>query len=199
MEDTLTTIVDMEWEAFQRVRNTGGRALCQDDRRTFVIMRASQFMAWDEASRASYLHDLTEAEEKGKNLPAQKYAHMMERTAPVEYDRLRLFLPPVSEEAKALIEEIVAVQMRWQRECAAAWPKLAARSRPTAGGEDDMTTSFETYLRGELLTYSPETLRLYAAHIQRLHARGSNMSMQIMENTARMYGYASASAAEAGL
>lgn len=60
-------------------------------------------------------------------------------------------------------------------------------------------TSFETYLRGELLTYSQSTLNLYAEHVKRQHAQGVNMSVQIMENTAMMYGYSSAVEAEASL
>ena len=43
---------------FQQVRNRHGRAACQDDERTFTIMRLSQFAAWDEATLTSYYQDL---------------------------------------------------------------------------------------------------------------------------------------------
>ena len=46
-----------EWPMFQAVHNRGGRALCQDNKKTFTIMRLGQFAAWDEATLASYLDD----------------------------------------------------------------------------------------------------------------------------------------------
>ncbi len=41
-------IINIEWDMFQNVHNIGGRASCQDDRRTFYIMRGSQFFCWND-------------------------------------------------------------------------------------------------------------------------------------------------------
>ena len=51
-------ILNREWNLFQQVQNVGGRASCQEDERTFRIMRAAQFEAWNEAMLASYRQDL---------------------------------------------------------------------------------------------------------------------------------------------
>lgn len=130
MQDTISLILALEWEAFQAVHNAGGRASCQDDSGTFVIMRKSQFLTWNEEMLASYLQDLVTAKEKGRNLLEEKYAHMMESTAPKEYGSIKDSLSPVSEQAKSLAEEIVTIQLEWHRAYARSFPRLAVRARP---------------------------------------------------------------------
>ena len=196
MDTCIDTIVAMEWEAFQDVHNVGGRASCQDDRRTFSIMRKSQFLAWDAETREAYLRDLAAAKEQGRNLLTEKYARMMAYTSPLEYRQLERSLPPVSGEAAGLAEQIAATLLVWQEEYARAYPRLTARGRPVEDNSGGMI-SFETYLRGELLTYSPETLRRLAAHVSKLRDDGMNMSVELMRHTVRMYGYASLEDAEA--
>lgn len=197
MEDCIATIVDLEWEAFQGVHNVGGRASCQDEHETFVIMRKSQFLTWDQATRESYLKDLLVAKEQGRNLLTEKYARMMAHTSPLEYKTLEHALPLIAEEAAALVDEIASAQLAWQEEYARAFPRLAARGRPVDDNAWGLT-GFETYLRGELLTYSLATLRHYAAHIRKLQEQGVNMSVLLMEHTVHMYGYSSLQEAEAG-
>ena len=46
MEGMIKSVVAIEWALFDKVRNCGGRAACQDDAKTFSIMRTSQFRAW---------------------------------------------------------------------------------------------------------------------------------------------------------
>ena len=58
------------------------------------------------------------------------------------------------------------------------------------------TTSFETYLRGELGTYSEDTLRAYARMIDDLQQEDRNLTTETMAHTARLYGYASLDEAE---
>ena len=49
---------------FQNVRNTGGRAACQDDFETFDVMRKSQFLIWDLPLLESYWQDLQEGKRR---------------------------------------------------------------------------------------------------------------------------------------
>ena len=67
-EDIFQQVLQLEWQMFTTVQNQGARASCQDDRKTFLIMRTSQFMAWDMETLVSYRRDLAEAMERGENL-----------------------------------------------------------------------------------------------------------------------------------
>ena len=47
-EELVNAIVKLEWNAFDKVDNLGGRADCQNDWNTFSVMRKSQYLAWPE-------------------------------------------------------------------------------------------------------------------------------------------------------
>ena len=200
MTNTVKSIIALEWAMFDLVQNIGGRATCQEDFVTFHIMRASQFLAWTQPMRESYLHDLQQAREAGRNLMEEKYAYMMERTSPTEYAKLRHLLPPREGEKELFIHEICLAHVAWLEALQARYPRLTGRGRPLRKEEDRPgTTSFETYLWGELATYSAKTLALYLAYVAQLHKEGQNLNEMILQNTARAYGYASLKAAEQGL
>ena len=80
---------------------------------------------------------------------------------------------------------------------AAAYPYLAGRGRVIHSSEDtEGNTSYETYLRGEVSTYSDKMLLLYLLFVLDLYKKGKNLSELIMRFTTAMYGYASLEAAE---
>lgn len=183
-------IVAQEWVMFDQVHNIGGRASCQDDRITFEVMRSSQLLAWSEEMLDSYARDLRDARLVGRNLLAEKYGYMMERTSPLEFERIRESLPPITMEKRALIDHISAVHMAWWKELNEAYPALTGRGR-SGNREDDGVagTSFETYLRGELATYSRQTLERYWEHVQKLQGEGKSLNRLILEHTVHQYGW----------
>ncbi|MCR5507709.1 MAG: DUF4125 family protein [Lachnospiraceae bacterium] len=188
--DGVNELVMLEWQAFDKVINEGGRASCQDDFATFSIMRRSQYDTWTDEMLDSFIDDFYSANEKGWNLITEKYARMEASTAPEEYEKIKDQLPPVSETRMAIVDQIVEIQVDWMEKFAAAYPKAASRSRSIHTSEDTAdNTSYETYLRGELLTYSERTLALYGQFIVKLAGTGKNLAFMIMENTARAYGY----------
>lgn len=190
-------IVQAEWKQFDRVQNIGGRADCQNSPDTFFVMRASQLMAWTEEMQESYLHDLAAAEQAGRNLLSEKYAYMMARTSPDEFARIQDQIPARLAEKDALIDEICAQHVVWQETLAERYPKVAGRGRPIRRTADSRyVTSFETYLWGELATYSTDTVRLYADYVEKLTRQGENMCEMILQNTVRLLGYASIAEAE---
>ena len=186
----IKAIVDEEWRQFQQVQNEGGRASCQDDRSTFVLMRTSQFTPWNEEVLASYQQDLNRAGEEGWNLLTEKYARMMEHTAPQQYARLADRLPKRGAERLQLQERLISIMMRWTREVERRCPHLMGRGRHLSSAQDGpWNVSSETYLRGELGTYSEETLGLFAQMVLDLLAQGKNLVEQNMTCMARGYGY----------
>ena len=189
---SVAELILKEWNQFQQVRNEGGRASCQNHMKEFVMNRLAQFLTWDDAMRESYYEDLKEAESVGWNLLTEKYARMMRYTAPAQYAALCNRLPVISEPKERLVEKIVAIQLKWQEDYARRYPRVARGSRPTDHSADaDYVTSFETYLRCELYTYSERTLRAYLSHAEELARRGGNMTIQNLEYMAKLYGFSS--------
>ena len=196
--DLVEEVIRREWDQFQRTENEGGRASCQGNWPMFYQMRASQFMTWPEDLLRSYLDDLDEANRVGRNLVTEKYARMMASTAPDEYrERIEPFIPRLSDERVARQERVIAVQVAWARDFRGRYPKLGAAMRVLTTAEDTPEdTSFETYLRGELGTYSDRTMALYEAMVENLQAAGRNLTEQTVANTVRLGGFADLEEAE---
>ena len=190
--DLVEEVIRREWDQFQRTENEGGRASCQGNWPMFHQMRASQFMTWPEDLLRSYLDDLDEANRVGRNLVTEKYARMMASTAPDEYrERIEPFIPRLSDERVARQERVIAVQVAWARDFRGHYPRLGAAMRVLTTAEDTPEdTSFETYLRGELGTYSDRTMALYEAMVEDLQAAGRNLTEQTVANTVRLGGFA---------
>ena len=193
-------IIAREWAMFQEVNNIGGRASCQDQPETFRRMRAAQYLNWPEELLASIRTDLIRAEEAGWNMITEKYARMIEHTHPAEYAALADALPVRSAERLAAQESVIAREVAWDEDFCARHPKYASRGRHVHSADDNAyETSSETYLRGEMSTWSDETFRLYRDWNDSLAAEGRNLSEMTAEKLVRQYGYASIDEAEAGM
>ena len=189
-EELIDRIINEEWKQFDKVNNEGGRAGCQDNWTEFRIMRKSQFDNWNEAMLESYCRDVTEAAQKGWNLLTEKYARMMESTDPAGYARLKDQLPERSPERLKEQDEVVEIQVGWMEALAKKYPKVAGNARSIRSESDSRyNTSYETYLRGELSTYSDETFHLYRDYILDLQKKGENLAMDVIARSANMYGY----------
>ena len=191
-------ITRLEWQQFQLTENEGGRANCQGDWQTFHIMRMSQFLTWQLDLQESYRQDLERANSDGRNLITEKYARMMESTAPEIFERtIKPYIKPISEPRKSAQEQIILTQVEWAADFRERYPHLGLAMRVLKTSEDtEENTSFETYLRGELSTYSAETFAKYKAFIEDLTAKNLNLTQMIITNTVRMYGYDSLEAAD---
>ncbi|MGN0633710.1 MAG: DUF4125 family protein [Oscillospiraceae bacterium] len=190
-------IAEMEFEAFDKVKNEGGRASCQDDWQTFSIMRVSQYLTWSEPMLRQYIADFEAALSEGRNLITEKYARMMRSTAPEKYAEIESSLPPTDPDAEAVVNAVCSIQVTWMEEFAKDYPMLAMQARVVHTYEDtEWDTSYETYLRGELLTYSRQMLTMYAQFVVGLANSGENLAKMTMENSARAYGYKSIEQAE---
>lgn len=196
-QELVEDIAKLEFEAFDKVHNEGGRASCQNDWFTFSIMRKSQYQTWNRTMLMQYLYDFHREYNRGHNLIEEKYGRMMESTAPEKYAEIKSHFPELTEEKQKIIEQICGMQVGWMEEFAAEYPALADNARSIHTTEDNpFNTSYETYLRGELGTYSDKMLELYGRYIVEYARNHKNLAHDIMLNNVRMYGYGSLKEAE---
>ena len=185
-EKIIEKILEKEWKYFSNLNNIGGRADCQDNREDFIIMRKSQWETFNEETLLSYLEDLN-----SKNNPLfQKYAQMMKYNSPEEYEKIKNILEKASDEKTDLVNKIMFIYMEWEKEFFERYPIFSSMGRPLYSSEDDnIETSIETYLRGELLSYSEKTLKLYLNYVIDNKEKNINLAIKNMDNLARMQGF----------
>jgi hypothetical protein len=176
-DELIAKIIELELDMFVAVPGDCNYS-CQQDVAGFGLHRRAQFSIWSEETLRSYLDDLSRAKESGINLMTIKYARM-EDLIPRENRNPR-------------IEEIVAIQCRWQAEMTKKYPYLMAGARHMTGSDDsDDDTSFETYLSGELETYSDNTIKLLYEDMMGYLQMGANGSEKIYEHLVKEMGYSS--------
>lgn len=181
-DHVIETILAIELEMFLTVnsRKTSG---CQEYPESFKLHRRAQFAPWSAQTLTSYLNDLQAAQAAGRNLMRVKYARMQ---GLVE-----------SENAHPLIDEILRLTTGWQKEMFRKYPDIMNGARPlTDDGEADRMTSFTTYARGELETYSVRTLRLLHSDMILMQEHDGNWSEAIYDSLVKGSGYASLADAE---
>lgn len=197
-EQLIFDIAQMEWELFQNVQNTGGRASCQNDPDTFFKMRMSQWMVYSKETLESYMEDLRSSVEQGRNLIFEKYGFMMETTYPEEFEGIKEHLPKVSPEMEKMIDEMADIHVKWDKEVYEKYPHIRENGRVFRSSEDSVQngSSSESYLKGEYKTYSRETVELIYKQVKQAVDAGENLLEKIIENEVRFYGYQSLEDAE---
>lgn len=200
MNNIIEEIIKIEWAFFDRVENEGGRAECQDDLRTFAVMRRSQYMAWSPAMLESWRDDLREAIEDAdvRNPLTEKYGYMMCIGEPEKNGELSKRLPFVSEEKKAAARRITEKLLPQNEAFRKKYPNVAGRGRPLRTSEEKITgiTSIETYELGELYTYSMRTLALFEKHLEELEKAGVSYPETVVTNSLTQRGFTSLTQAE---
>ena len=153
-----------------------------------IIGHANQFSVWSEETLDAYRNDLERAGDQGQNLMTLKYARMENLIPKLHEDIL----------VNNLIDQIVAIEVEWQREMMKKYPALMQLGRPLDEEDSDsVSTSFVKYLRGELETYSEETLALLYKDVTESHARKENQAEQVYSHLVKSHGYGSIEEAEA--
>jgi len=189
-EITIKRIIEIEYDMFSSIDGPYGRSECQDNFKTFSIMRKAQFDAWSDDMISEYLNECNTSVKAGRNHVAEKYAFMMKYTHPEEYDQIKASLCEPDENTIASIEKIVKNAVFWQKSLALDYPGLMRHGRAIETAEDTpCEVSFETYLRGELYTYTKTLIQAYETYIHELDLQGRNLPETILENTIHAYGY----------
>ena len=116
----------------------------------------------------------------------------MASTSPVEYGKIKDQMPLLSQQRINLQEQLIQIQVAWMEEFKEQYPNIATNARVIHTYEDQIDdTSYETYLRGEISTYSDQTIILYGRMIVDYVNKGRSYVKEIMTNTIHFYGYLS--------
>jgi len=168
---------------FQAVRSATPAA-CQQSPEQFKRIRISLFSTWSEVLLASYLNDLEQARDLGRNLMMEKYARM---DGMVEQSVRHPAIAP-----------IVKIEQQWQREIERRYPMLYRRVCRKNNSRGD-GSDFSKYLQSELETYSLETIEQYFSHVNQAYKENHNLALQALDYLVRSNGFSDIEHAEQSL
>lgn len=110
---------------------------------------------------------------------------------------IQRLLPAKSEKEIRLVEQIIGIYMGWYEEVQKQIPNIMADGRPLRSSEDKIgDVSIETYLRGELKTYSEASLEVCLHFLGECEKQGRNLVRENYQEMAGAYGYESLERAE---
>ena len=180
--DLIDIVIEYELDMFLSAP-ADGPYNCRDHPDQFRMHRRAQFSTWSHSTLESYRQDLIRAKAERKNLMTLKYARMNDQ------------LPKTK--TNPVIEKIFVLQYRWQQEMFKKYPHLMGGARALSAEQDSAAaTSFETYMKSELETYSDNTLSLLFQDLEALDRQGVNGSERVYEILLREMGYDSIEAVE---
>ncbi len=181
--EIIQKIINKEWFQFTNTKNISQRAICQDQKGNFIASRTAYWNMYDIDILNSYLSDINSAISKNQNLITYKYAYMMKYTDKANYDSIKDMLPKIDEKKEKLIDTILLMYMSWEAEIVEKYPELDNKNRKLYSSSDTInSTSVETYMRGELSTYSYNTLELIAKYFLVNISNKVNLVYEYMTN-----------------
>ena len=136
-------------------------------------MRRASYQVLSGETLESYLNDLQEAMDEGRNLIELKYA------------RIDKLITPLSN--NPLIGKIVEAEGKWLKELEKKYPLTFTSRADFAAG---------VYLRSELETYSDKTLELYYKDVCKALEEGRNLTAERYTSLFKQTGYNSIDAVE---
>ncbi len=78
------------------------------------------------------------------------------------------------------MERLVKIQVAWAEEFVEKYPVFGSRRRRLYTKQDTpQDTSVETYMRGELATYSDATVQLYEQFVENCLLEGRNLTVEV--------------------
>lgn len=162
MADTIDTILDIEQDMFVNVKSSGYarcQEKCKENAYSFRLVRKASFETWSDETLKLYHADVQDAALKGINLMTIKYARMSDQI-PKQYNDLMKDLD---------IDKIVKIETDWLSDFSSKQDGVVRKNDGYG----------MRYLRGELETYSSETVGSYLQ--DRLEAK--NQGINLVEKT----------------
>ncbi len=166
-------VIERELVMFLNVKNEGGQANCQENPEMFRHWRWMIFSVLSDEYIESYLQDLINAEERGRNLLMEKYARM---------DNLIPCVSPNIEKVMA----ITSFERQWLLELIDEFPLQFS----------NQIKRFDFYFAAEVETLSEKTLDCYLDCIKKAKNEGRNLAKERYENINLRLNYPSLSEKE---
>ena len=173
--EIISDIIERELNMFINVRSRYPVS-CQENPQSFRLHRDSQFAIWSEETLLSYRNDLIEAAAQGNNLMTLKYA------------RMEGIIPPLKK--NPMIDKIVQTGVESQKAILKKYTNVFSNPRPITD-DGGGTTSFSTYLKSELETYSDQTLCLLQRDILMCKKTGQSWSEETYLRLVQKLGFES--------
>lgn len=181
MMNIINRIVEYEWEMFQRLTPTQRTLACRNNKYMFLLMRSSQWKVYPLNVQASYLNDIHQAFLENRNLLFERYAYMMILTRDFIEDEVTKILPVIEKEKEDLVDKIIKHHKVWYESVANKLPTATSAGRPMVyGGVGDIDVF--TYLKGELFTYSINTLINILEAEKMMISQNKNLVIEIYKN-----------------
>ncbi len=164
-EQLIEEVIERELAMFLAVKNEGGPASCQQNPDMFRHWRWMIFSVLSDKYIESYLQDIIEAIDEGRNLLLEKYARM---------DNLIPCVSPNMEKVSA----ITAAERLWLTQLAKEYPLQFAQQ----------LQRFDFYFSPEIETLSERTLDCYLSCIAKAQEDSRNLALERYENMYKRMG-----------
>lgn len=181
MMNIINRIVEYEWEMFQKLTTAQKKLECRNNKYMFLLMRHSQWSVYPLNVQTSYLNDIHEALSENRNLLFEKYAYIMILSGHFIECEIRNILPIVKKEKEELVNKIIKHHRFWYKSVMEKLPITASTGRPIVYdrmGEIDIYT----YLKGELFTYSMNTLKNILETENMMMTQNKNLVIEVYKN-----------------
>lgn len=159
------------------------------DEEVFQTIRGNQLKSWNYPMLESYRRDIGNALAERRNLYCERYAHLLVQLDPGKYQNLQDGLPKIVIEKRWLVDWNCQARRSWWEALGCMRVEVQMLMWSLYKNADKMDQ--EVCLRSELMTYSVETLRLYAAYVEKLQKEGKNIDQIILAQILNGYGYSS--------
>lgn len=176
---TLEEILELEWGFFDQVNGLSGRAICQDNTSTFIIMRLAQHLLFSNDTRFSILKDYQRMKSLGINPIEGKYARMMQYTDEELFKTFLDELPEVSPIKRQVIIDIIKIFEKDLEQLKYTLPVTLKYSRPIDNKGNQISSL--SYFYAELTYFSYRTLRYIKKDAEEIN--GQSCVERIFQNT----------------
>lgn len=175
----IEALIQIEYDMFDATEGLDGRAGCQDDRRTFHLMRRCQHQIWSEEVLRLVLSEFAAAKAEGRNLIAEKYGYMMAESDPAYYEaHLKDRLPSISPVKAQALSDLEAIFRGFYEALLAVAPSVARHGRVQETTRYEVSAA--TYLAGELKTWSLKAIYQALEEMQAAAKSGRNPVAEIV-------------------